>query len=1122
MHLSAGDKLGPYEILAPLGSGGMGEVWKARDPRLNRVVAIKRLKGARRGRFSREAQAIAALNHHHICQIYDIGPDYLVMEYVEGKPLSGPLSVADAVKLALEIVSALEEAHGKGILHRDLKPANILVTTKGSVKLLDFGLAKLMKELNADATQTVEGTVVGSPAYMAPEQAEGKPLDARSDIFSFGSVFYEMLSGKRAFPGSSTAQAFSAVLRDEPPPLPLPVEIQEIVRKCLAKRPEDRFTNVAELRLALERSASPSATVSRPPYQSSIEGFRVAVLPFKFTGAGADLSGLAEGLTEEIVAGLSRFKHLSVLSGGSAGARYVIEGGLRQAGAQLRVAVQLVDAKTGARLWAETYNTTYSPDAIFEIQDSLVPPIVSTVAEWNGVLAHSMWMALRDCDPRALTPDEAFLRASGFSEHLTPEEYSLALAVLNAALEQEPNHSSCLAMLALVHTYGCLFGFGAAEKFQELSLSYARRAVASDASDHKALYALALAHIGRKEIPAFRNAADRALALNPMDGNIMAQIGMWTTYLGDWERGCELVQRAMKLNPRHPGWYWFPLAHNAYRENDYSLALDYALRLNLPGMFLTHELLARVHAQLGNRDEAAQALRDLLALRPDFAANARQGLEKWFFEASYVDHALDGLRKAGLKLPDKKPDKVAEPKAPSGPPPAPSIAVLPFANLSAEKEQEYFSDGLAEEILNLLAKIPGLKVIARTSSFSFRGKDQDIRKIAETLGVGVVLEGSVRRLGNRLRVTTQLIHAADGAHLWSERYDREFTDVFAVQDEIAEAIAAQLKLKITPASRPRRQPNLQAYEAYLRYREHQWAFTAESLRRSRECLEQAIALDPDFALPYVGLADHYFASTTLGGGRELIPRARKLAQRALELEPDLPEAHGMLGVLAGFCEGNWKEAERRFCEAISREPIPWHVRSWYFHFYLSPLGRYQEARREAELALADNPLSQMMCWCFGNVLEGQGLEAEAEAAYRKAADIDPHFWLGSWSLGVHHFVSDRWAEARAYIERAAVISPHAPYNIGALAAVLQKTGETARSESLLEQVRAGSEGRASALACFHLLTGDIDQAVEQAGKALEEGYPLLASVLIFPFARLLRRSQVWPGLMKRLNLPEGR
>lgn len=191
--LSAGDRLGPYEILALLGTGGMGEVWKARDTRLNRIVAIKCLKVQHGARFEQEARAIAALNHSHICQIFDIGPDYLVLEFVEGVPLEGPMPMRDALQVALQIASALEAAHNRGILHRDLKPANVLVTEAGA-KLLDFGVATFTANADSESTRTLDGVVVGTASYMSPEQALGKTLDARSDVFSFGATFYEALS----------------------------------------------------------------------------------------------------------------------------------------------------------------------------------------------------------------------------------------------------------------------------------------------------------------------------------------------------------------------------------------------------------------------------------------------------------------------------------------------------------------------------------------------------------------------------------------------------------------------------------------------------------------------------------------------------------------------------------------------------------------------------------------------------------------------------------------------------------------------------------------------------------------------------------------------------------------
>ena len=254
-----GFPLGPYVLLAPIGAGGMGEVWKARDTRLNRMVAVKRLKSQHSARFEREARVIAALNHPHICQIFDVGPDYLVLEYIEGQPLlsrakPGPLAVEEAVRLATQIAEALDAAHRKGVVHRDLKPANIMVTSEGSVKLLDFGLAKQTPhsdEAGIDETETIEGTVMGTADYMAPEQVEGKHLDARSDIFSFGAVLYELLSGRRAFHGENPISTMAAILHTEPVPLDAPAALQQIVKRCLAKPPEQRYQTVAELREAL-------------------------------------------------------------------------------------------------------------------------------------------------------------------------------------------------------------------------------------------------------------------------------------------------------------------------------------------------------------------------------------------------------------------------------------------------------------------------------------------------------------------------------------------------------------------------------------------------------------------------------------------------------------------------------------------------------------------------------------------------------------------------------------------------------------------------------------------------------------------------------------------------------
>ena len=272
MLLAPGTRLGPYAIESLIGSGGMGEVYKAHDGRLNRTVAIKRMIADDMSRFQSEARAIAAINHPHICQIYDVGPDYLVLEYLQGEPLGGPVTRDEAVRLAIQIADALHAAHERGILHRDLKPANVVVVRQGGTphaKLLDFGVARLTSA-DPGATRTIAGEMIGTPAYMSPEQAAGKPLDARSDVFSFGAVLYELLAGTRAFTGDSTAQVLSAVLRDDPDPFDAPIALQQIVRRCLAKDPDHRFQTMADVGHGLQQVTRKSADVAAS----------IAVLPF--------------------------------------------------------------------------------------------------------------------------------------------------------------------------------------------------------------------------------------------------------------------------------------------------------------------------------------------------------------------------------------------------------------------------------------------------------------------------------------------------------------------------------------------------------------------------------------------------------------------------------------------------------------------------------------------------------------------------------------------------------------------------------------------------------------------------------------------------------------------------
>jgi serine/threonine protein kinase len=702
-----GRTLAHYRINTAIGAGGMGEVYRATDLKLGREVALKVLPPdmardpERLARFQREARAVAALNHPHIVTIYSVeesdGVHFLTMELVEGQSLdhripAGGLPVQQIVEIAGAIADALAAAHDKGIVHRDLKPANVMVTEEGRVKVLDFGLAKEIRAANSSgatmtsAGHTEVGLVMGTPRYMSPEQIAGRTLDHRTDIFSLGIMLYEMSTGWRPFAGTSLAELASAILRDTPPLVTelranLPADLARIIQRCLEKSAADRFQSARDIRNELRgintanAEASPPSSItttgSRPattPDSGAAradEGFWVAVLPFKHGSGNAELTALAEGITEDIVTGLSRFSYLKVISrsstsrfadapvdvrsaGKELGARYLLEGSIRQAGSRLRIAAQLVDAISGVHLWAETYDRPFQAEEVFELQDDVAPRIVSTIADMNGILAHSMSEALRSRAPDQLTPYEALLRSFSYWERLTAEEHAAARSALEHAVEQAPNYADCWAVLSMLYGDEYKTGFNVRPDSLDRSLAAARRAVELAASNPLAPLSLASVLFFRKERQAFRSAAERAIALNPLDGGTTAFLGMLIACSGDWERGCTLVEHAMQLNSHHLGWYWCAAAYNAYRKSDYHGALDIALKINTRGIWGAILVLAAAHGQLGERDAAQAAVRELLALMPYFGATARQECEKWW-EPQLVEHLLDGLRKAGLK-----------------------------------------------------------------------------------------------------------------------------------------------------------------------------------------------------------------------------------------------------------------------------------------------------------------------------------------------------------------------------------------------------------------------------------------------------------------------------------------
>jgi eukaryotic-like serine/threonine-protein kinase len=656
--------------LSPLGAGGMGEVYRARDPRLGRDVAIKVLPEsvasdpARLHRFEQEARAVAALSHQNVLAIFDVGTaesPYLVTELLVGDTLRttverGPLPMRRAVDIARQLVCGLEAAHGRNIVHRDLKPENVFVTSDGCVKILDFGLAKAVDRpvpMHENApTMTGAGFVLGTAGYMSPEQIRGENADPRSDIFAVGAILYEMVSGQRAFRGSSPVDTMSAVLREQPPDLAMrtgtPPAIARIVGRCLEKAPGQRFQTAADLKFA-----------------------------------------------------------------------------------------------------------------------------------------------------------------------------------------------------------------------------------------------------------------------------------------------------------------------------------------------------------------------------------------------------LDAISDAHATQPEAKTQK--------------SIAVLPFVSMSGDADNQYFSEGLAEELINALTRLPGLQVASRTSAFRFRGREADIREIGRELQVTSVLEGSVRRSGNRLRVTAQLTNVADGYHIWSERYDREMADVFEIQDEIVESIVKALAPALVgDVKRAVKRPtdNLEAYELYLKGR-HFWHFrTATDLRSAIRCFEQVIALDAEYALAYSGLADCLTICRAFGwfNDADSRQRAHHAVARAMELDPSLAQVHFSRGAELFVFEHKWGEAESFLQKAVAIDP-----RMTDAHGYLGLVtacdGRFDETQGHVDRARALDPLSPFSHYLAAISLCVAGRFEGAEAAARRVLELQPDSLMGLWPLGVALCGVGKDVEAVAALERVVMLS-RAPYYMGFLAVAYARAGRLVDAERM--------------------------------------------------------------------------
>jgi serine/threonine-protein kinase len=591
----------------------------------------------------------------------------------------------------------------------------------------------------------------------------------------------------------------------------------------------------------------------------------------------------------------------------------------------------------------------------------------------------------------------------------------------------------------------------------------------------------------------------------------------------------------MQLNPHHPGWYWIVYWANSYRQKDYRAALDAALKINMPKHLPNHAMLAATYAKLGEREAAKKALREVLALQPDFAMVARDGIEK-VTSGELAEDYIDGLRKAGLEIPATEAE-AAESALGAAPPDskpgssstaggestAVAIAVLPFSDMSADKGQQYLCEGMAEEIMNALVRIVGIRVASRTSAFRASQEGGDLAAIGRTLSVDQVLEGSIRTAGSRMRVTAQLNDVTTGYQVWSERYDREVEDVFAIQDEIAAGVVEAVKARLSSGehaipARPQVK-NLEAYRHYLkgRFLRYTKSDNGGALREFGE----AVRLDPSHGLSWVGVAEcnvmaaHYCLIPTA----EAYGKAKEALAAADRLRAESPEALYVEGMTA-FFQWQWKSSDKAYRRALELQPSHALALGSY-GATLCARFRLDEALPLFERARAADPLAPFPCAITGLGLLATGRIRESERYFEDALTFEKENMTALWGSGTAQIALGRFDEGIATLERATARMNRGAFILGLLGWGLATAGRTDEARGVLEELQARPEPAPASASEAWLLgaLGDADGAWELLHRAEEERQAFLVYTGIPPYDPL-RDDSRFDALLERLGLPK--
>lgn len=747
----------------------------------------------------------------------------------------------------------------------------------------------------------------------------------------------------------------------------------------------------------------------------------IAVLPFTNMSEDPKQEYFTDGMTEQIITGLSKIPRLFVISRNSTftykgkpvkvkqvaedlGVRYVLEGSVQRSGDRIRITAQLIDALEGNHLWSERYDRDLKD--IFALQNEITMKIMAAM---RVKLTAGEQASLYERGTDNLDAYEKHLQGVWHLMRNNKEDNVIARKLLEEAIALDPEYAGPHVTLAWTHVFDIFLGVSKSPKESLIKgIKLAKKAIALDESYPMAHSCLGVIYVFMRQFEKGVEQCERAVELGPNYAYVYMNLGTALRFAGRWAEAIPVYEKAIRLSPfpSSQTFYGLGLAYCYTGQFDKGIEACKRATLENPNDFFAPIFLTVAYSMGGREEEARATAEKIMGINPKFSVNFIIKKAVTYKNKADVERFAEALRKAGL------------PETPPLPlPDKPSIAVLPFVNMSGDPEQEYFSDGIAEEIITALSKSAKLFVIARNSTFTYKGKPVWVPKVGKELGVRYVLEGSVRKAGDKVRVTAQLIDAETNKHIWAERYDRELKDIFAIQDEITMKIITALQVKLTEGEQARmwgaRVKNLDAYLKLLEARSL-WAEGSKKAHiRFGQVAQEVIDMVPDSAVGYNLMSWHYWYLGLAGKSpRESIGKAFKLAQKVLSMDETDSRAHALLGSVYLLMR-QYDKAIAAGKESVELEPNGAMVHGLLGNT-LSYAGRPDEAIIQLNQGIRLNPRPPAWYYChLGRCYRQKGQYEKSLAEFKKALKFAPNHLGSQIGLTVMYSLLGREEEARA-------------------------------------------------------------------------------------------------------------